>query len=476
MAAKPRSCTHRSNAAYLALPDEPRRRPLWLARQGEGRGACGQSARDQPVATRSTEIPLQLSQTAYVATVRRYFIVQQVKDRRSGVSEWSFEFGCGHAAFGAATFNLYTGGFIRVSFVIPTLDQSGAERQMTLLATSLARLGQQVNVIALNRGGYFESTLAEAGVRVSVLQKRFRFDPLTWHRLRRELRQTDPDIIQSFLFSANAYVRMPGVASERSRVIVSERCVDSWKSGWQLKLDRWQRNRMKFMTANSESVADFYHQTVGVERDRIRVIPNGIPAATDDNRSVNLRAELGQSEDTLIVGFVGRLAAQKRLQDLLWAYHLLHQVVENVVLVIVGDGPDRDSLAEFSTSVGSRHGVFFTGHRSDASDLIRQFDVLCLPSSFEGMSNSLMEAMACGTPAVVSDIPSNKELVTHEETGLVFPCGDSAEICRMLKRMLVEKDTAQKMSDAAAAMVQQKLSVEQMVQSHQTLYDDALAE
>ena len=102
---------------------------------------------------------------------------------------------------------------------------------MSLLAMELPKFGFNPSVVALNRGGYYEEWLREAGIPVTILQKRFRFDPLTWVRLRRVLKQQQPQIVQSFLFSANSYVRLPGICPLNAKIIVSERCVDSWKSG-----------------------------------------------------------------------------------------------------------------------------------------------------------------------------------------------------------------------------------------------------
>ena len=94
---------------------------------------------------------------------------------------------------------------IRIAYVTPTLDQSGAERQLALLATSLPRDLYLVRVIALQRGGPYFKVLTAAGIDVRILGKRFRFDPLTWYRLRQELKSFQPDIIQSFLFAATSW-------------------------------------------------------------------------------------------------------------------------------------------------------------------------------------------------------------------------------------------------------------------------------
>lgn len=360
---------------------------------------------------------------------------------------------------------------IRISFVIPTLDQSGAERQLWLLASHLPDHFEP-DVVALSRGGYFADRLIEQGIPVTVLQKRFRFDPLTWHRLRQHLHCRQPDVIQSFLFAANAYVRLPGVSPSNAKVIVSERCVDTWKSGWQLAMDRRLRSRMHRMTANSQSVADFYQQRVGVRPADLAIIPNGVAEAERLSALAvpDLRDELGLPPRARLVGFVGRLAVQKRLKDLIWAFHLLQSALENVFLVIVGDGDQRQPLADLAREMGCRDRIFFTGHSPQASQLIAQFDVFCLPSEFEGMSNSLMEALSCGVPVAVSDIAPNLELVKPEETGLVFPLGQGPDMARALKRLLEDRDLVSKVTHRARTLIRDQHSVRQMVDRHVELY------
>ncbi|HIF01100.1 MAG TPA: glycosyltransferase [Fuerstia sp.] len=341
------------------------------------------------------------------------------------------------------------------------------------MASGLLQSEIEVSVIALNRGGFYAQQLERAGVHVDVLQKRFRFDPLTYFRLRKRLHQLQPDIIQSFLFSANSYVRLPGIAPKSSKIIVSERCVDTWKSGWQLRTDQWLSGGMQAMTANSESVADFYATNAGVPRNLMTVIPNGQPlpsAVAAGAAGPTLREEIGLPADARVVGFVGRLAPQKCLGDLVWAIQLLYQVIDNVYLVLVGEGPERDQLAELAQSFGCRDRIIFLGHRTDAAALTEQFDVFCLPSSFEGMSNSLMEAMAASVPVVVSDIPSNRELVEHERTGLLFNHGDGAATMMALKRVLESVELAEQLGTAGFNLIAERHSVEQMVQRHIDLY------
>lgn len=358
---------------------------------------------------------------------------------------------------------------IRIVYVIPTLDQSGAERQMTLLATGLPRDIYSVRVIALQRGGPYLKVLTDAGIDVRVLGKRFRFDALTWYRLRQEIRSFQPDIVQSFLFAANSYVRLPGVTPQAMKVIVSERCVDSWKSPWQLNLDRRQIPQTHAMTANSRSVADFY-AGVGVPRDLITVIPNAMAPTVPRYSKQQAREILGLKDEHRVIGFVGRLAAQKRLHDVVWAFQLLHQIVENARLVLIGTGPECDALAELATSFGCRDRVVFAGHREDASSLMIAFDAFVLASEFEGMSNSFMEAMAMGLPCIASDISANRELIADGESGLLFPVGKSPHLAKLCARVLNDSDLAFRLGQAARQHIVTQHTLEQMVAAHHALY------
>ncbi len=358
---------------------------------------------------------------------------------------------------------------IHIAYVIPTLDQSGAERQLTLLASSLPRATYAVRVIALQRGGPYLKSLTDVGIDVRVLGKRFRLDPWTLYRLRQELRSFQPDIVQSFLFAANSYVRVPGITPSTAKIVVSERCVDSWKSGWQMRLDRRQIPRTNAMTANSESVADFY-AGIGVPRDLITVIPNALPMAEPRYSRQQAREILGLTNDHRVVGFVGRLAPQKRLHDVIWAFQLLHQLVENARLVLIGSGPERDALSELATNFGCRDRVVFAEHREDAFALMAAFDAFILASDFEGMSNSLMEAMSLGLPCIVSDISANRELITDGETGLLFPLGKCPDLAKLAARVLLDTALADRLGQAARERIATQHKVGQMVAAYESLY------
>jgi len=359
---------------------------------------------------------------------------------------------------------------IKLLFLIPTLDRSGAEKQLTLLATHLPRSEFAVHVAALTRLGPYATELEAAGIPVTVLNKRFKFDPIAYSRLRSLLKDQQPDILHTWLFAASAYGRLAAGRRPQFPIIVSERCVDSWKAGWQIRLDRKLVSRTKRLVGNSRSVAEFYGD-LGVPAEKLAVVHNGIdlPAYPADARE-SVRRELGIAPQTHVCGFIGRLASQKRVMDLIWAFELIRVMHGDVAFVVVGDGPERGKLEYFVRSLEISPRVKFLGHRDDATRLLPALDVFWLASDFEGLSNSIMEAMAAGLPVVASDIPPNRELVIDGETGYLAPVGDRVAFAQLAERILLNPALAEQLGSAGRQRIAARFSVEKMVDGYARLY------
>lgn len=355
--------------------------------------------------------------------------------------------------------------------VIPTLDQSGAEKQFTLVATHLPRDEFDIRVVALTRGGPLEAPLRELGIPVEILNKRWKFDPGTLWQLRGLIAEHQPDVISTWLFAANAYGRLVGrLSADWPRIVISERCVDEWKAGWQHWLDRRLLGRTDRVVANSASVAEFYRKR-GIPQDQLSVITNGVERPQEQACS---RTEFLVTNDlpsnAKLIFVIGRLAPQKRLRDLLWAIQLLRQANPDCYLIICGDGPERFSLPRHAQELECTEHVRFLGHREDASRLLHLADVFWLGSEFEGMSNSLMEAMSCGKPVVVSDIPANRDLVQHEVEGFIADVGDAPGFAQFTLRLIENPTLAREMGERAAEKMMRDYSVEHMVQAYADVF------
>lgn len=363
----------------------------------------------------------------------------------------------------------------KILHVVPSLDQSGAEKQLVLLATGLPRDQFEVGVVALTRGGPLERPLAEAGIPVTLIGKRAKIDPLALARLVRTMRTFRPHLVQTWLLAGNTYGRLAARQARVARVVASERCVDLWKNRWELAVDRYLARWTDCIAVNSSGIRDFY-VAHGLPAEKFEVIPNAVepPPAMLATREEICR-ELGVPSSSRLIGAVCRLWPQKRVKDLIWAADLLKVVRNDVHLVILGDGPQRARLEKFRGQVRIEDRVHFLGHRGDVPRWLPHFDLLWLASEYEGMPNAILEAMAVGLPVVATDIPGNRDLVVPGETGLLVPVGDRAALAREAQRILDHPDLASRMSAAARIRAKTEFSVSRMIERYAQLYARLLA-
>jgi len=365
---------------------------------------------------------------------------------------------------------------LKVMLLVPTLDQSGAEKQLVLLACQLPTDEFDVHVVALTRSGPLAKELADHGVRLTVLGKKWKFDPFTFWRLRKLIQSEQPDILHTWLFAANAYARLivGRRMSHRPKIVVSERCVDVWKSGWQLWLDQKLIGRTDRLIGNSHAVAEFY-RSIGYPADIVRVIHNGIsiPENFKADRET-LLAELEIPVGSPVIGFIGRMARQKRGEDIVFAMALVAILRPDAHLLMIGEGPERDKLMKFARDIGIDNLVRFTGHRADAAKFLSVMYVFWLASDFEGLSNSLMEAMAAGVPCIASDIPPNRELVVDGETGFLVRVGDRVGFQQFTDRLLSDAELARRLGDAGRERMRREFSIDSMVDAHAKLYREVV--
>jgi glycosyltransferase involved in cell wall biosynthesis len=362
----------------------------------------------------------------------------------------------------------------RILEIIPTLDRAGAEKQLCLLAKGLPRDQFDVHVCALTRGGPLENDLRTAGVPTTMIGKRWKLDPAAFSRLKQHVATIKPDLVHAWMFAANTYGFAAAWACGVKNFVVGQRCVDPWKSGLKLMLDREMARRSRCVVVNSEGVRDFYVQH-GTPSERVRVIPNGVvmPEKPTTTRQ-EILAELQLPQNSRLIGLVGRLWPQKRVKDAIWAADLLKVIRDDVHLLVIGDGPMANDLRRYRDQVRIADKVHFLGERGDVPRLMPHFDVLWSTSGYEGLSNVILEAMAAAVPIVATDIPGTRELVEANVTGYLVPVGDRAAFAKYTERLLNDAALAAQLSAAARRRVEEEFSVEKMIARHAALYRELL--
>lgn len=362
----------------------------------------------------------------------------------------------------------------RILHIIPSLDRSGAEKQLVLLARGLPKSEFEVHICALTRGGPLEQDLRDAEIPYTVIGKHWKFDPAAYWRLKRHIAQLQPTLVQTWLFAANSYGRAAALQAGVPRIVASERCVDCWKVWHELAIDRWLARRTDRIVVNSSGVSQFYSEQ-GIPSDKFVLIPNGIePTTSAPYDRAELLASLGLPPQSRLIGAVGRLWPQKRMKDLIWAADLLKVIRDDVYLLIVGDGPERERLLRYRQHVHIEDRVHFLGHRDDVPRLMPCFDLLWLASGYEGLPNAVLEAMAAGIPVVATDIPGNRDLVVPDETGFLVPVGDRAALAQHAQLLLEDAPLREQLGSAGRQRVLQQFRVTDMVDAHARLYRDLL--
>jgi sugar transferase (PEP-CTERM/EpsH1 system associated) len=230
----------------------------------------------------------------------------------------------------------------------------------------------------------------------------------------------------------------------------------------------------------SQDIARWLELHVGVAPARIRQLysgvdveefkPSGLPPAlvTDAGGGVG-------SSRNLTLGTIGRLDPVKNQASLLEAFARLGQRHADLRLVIVGDGPLRGHLQSRAESLGIARQVTFTGARSDTPELLRSFDVFVLPSVNEGISNTILEAMATGLPVVASRVGGNPELVEDGRCGRLYDPAAPEALQRALVPYLTDAALRERHGRAARERVVQNFSLDSLVSRYLAMYDELLA-
>jgi glycosyltransferase involved in cell wall biosynthesis len=360
---------------------------------------------------------------------------------------------------------------LKVLQLIPTLDRSGAEKQMVLLAKGLPRDRYLVEVASLTRLGPLQIELEAAGIPITSIGKRFKFDPLALAKLVRFLKARRFDVIQTWIYAANTYGRVTARLARVPVIVAAEMAVDLWKGKTERVVDRWLARWCDRLVGNSHAVVEYY-RSLGVPDDRLAMIYSGI--ADEEPPPVDpaaIRAEFGFAADAPLVLFAGRLAEQKRVDDLLKALDLLQQNQPDLRTLIAGDGPLRERLEETRRLYHLQGRVRFLGHRDDVPRLMAAADLVVLPSAYEGLPNLVLEAMRFRKPVVATAAPGTTEVVVDGQTGLLVPIGNVQLLARAIRDVVRDRDLARRLGQAGRDRVETVFRADAMIAQFAALYE-----
>ena len=364
----------------------------------------------------------------------------------------------------------------RIALVTTELGVGGAEQCLTQIALRLPADRFQTSVISLAPPpapprDLLVRRLAEAGVEtrfVGVSRRRQLWTAL--RTLESWFREERPDLVQSFLFHANVVC---GHAVRRAGV-------RRWVTGWRVADPRLWRPRLeRFLTRRADRVACVSQrvarqaQSVGVDSNRIVVIPNGVDVARFAAAAPVETSALGVAPGRKVLLSIGRLDLQKGFDWLLEQMPRLLSQLPDHDWVVVGEGPQRESLEQQAMKLGVARRVHWVGWQPDTARLLAAASLVLLPSRWEGMPNVLLEAMASGLEVVATRVEGVTELLGDEAEAQSAELGDEEGFAaRVLERAGAPQGER---GEANRRRVAAHFSLDGMIHAYARLYDELLA-
>jgi glycosyltransferase involved in cell wall biosynthesis len=361
---------------------------------------------------------------------------------------------------------------------MPGLGMGGSERVVYDCATNLDPGSFETSLGVLD-GGDMKQEFEAHGVPIHSLREGIR-SPLAAGRVlatQARLRRIAPgfNILHTHHLDTLFYASLAAVPHRRWKWVHTEHCIPSMPDvypRWLLQIGRHLLRLPDALVGVASPVTAYYRSAIGNVSPRTFTIHNGIQLdrfkpSTDRLRE---RTRLDLPADAWIVGTVGRLRPEKNHALLIRALAKLLASIPNACLAVVGDGELADSLRRLAGELHVLHQVAFLGSRRDVPEILTCLDVYCLPSLYEGMPISLLEAMASELPVVASDVVGIRELVQAANSGLLFPSNDPDALCDALRTLHGNPSLARMLAGNGVEWVTHNGSLDLMISRHAALY------
>jgi glycosyltransferase involved in cell wall biosynthesis len=356
---------------------------------------------------------------------------------------------------------------MKIFHLIPNLSGGGAERQLSYLAPELVRMGHEVHVVYVSQG---PEKSEMPGVVLHQLKLRSNYDPFLLWQVIRLIHVIKPDIIHTWIMQmdiiggiAARLTKVPWLLREPSSIMAYSA---SWKNNLRVRVGSGARA----IVCNSLGGMEYWK--IRLPHKYSCLVPNGLPLQKIDLISRALPAGLAESQRPIVL-YVGRLtsdiSASKNLITFLKALASVKQQ-QDVFGIFCGDGPQRGQLEELRHKLGMDRDVHFTRYLSASSvwAIMKKASVFVSLSAFEGCPNTVMEAMACACPLVLSDISAHREILDENCARFVEP-SNVQQIAEAIVQVLKDREASQYRALKAKEKTR-KWSISEMAQQYEIIY------
>ncbi len=366
--------------------------------------------------------------------------------------------------------------------IVHSLAAGGMENGLINLINQIPDERYRHAIICLTQSGAFAQRLKKP-IEIIELNKQPGQDWGSFIRCFRALKRLRPDIVHTRNLTAIEYQLPAWLVGVKYR-IQGEHGWDKFDPYGDNKKYQWLRRLMNMLIHRfvplSSHLQCYLTEKVGIPECKIRRIINGVDTGLffPGLRLLPAQCPLKITADTVVIGTVGRLQDVKAPQNLARALALLNNKSELKGLdwkaVFIGDGPLYSELTEWVAEQGLSDKVWLAGRRDDVPECYRWLDVFVLPSKAEGISNSILEAMATGLPVLATEVGGNPELVIDGQTGLLVPKEDPELLADKLALYLTTPYLRRSHGQAGLSRVKQAFAISAMVDNYLALYDEHL--
>ncbi|HLK19690.1 MAG TPA: glycosyltransferase [Bryobacteraceae bacterium] len=355
------------------------------------------------------------------------------------------------------------------------LEAGGSERQLREIAKSLDRSRFQPHVGCFLPDQASRRELEDAGVPIAHFPIDSFLSPKALagaFQLARYIRRHRIRLIHTFDYPSAVF------AVPAARFLTAIAVASSQRSHRDLippsyrKLVRLTDHMVNAIVVNCDFVRRHLERDEQVPPRQIQLCYNGIDLATFRPLDSPRPPEL--PPDAFVIGVVCALRPEKGLSTLLEAFARIRHLRPPMKLAIVGDGPVLEALKKDAETLGIQQDCVFALATNQVADWLRAFDIFVLPSLSEALSNALMEAMACGCPAVASNVGGNPELVWDGERGLLFEPGDAVALGAALQSLIEDDARRKRLGQAGASFIRERFSIQASAHRMGEIYEQLI--
>ncbi len=339
-------------------------------------------------------------------------------------------------------------------------------------------------VLILLAEGEVSAAAADRGIPYHVLQKEGRLDLRIVVKLSKLFRELEIDILHTHTLNGNFYGRMAALLTPKLKVVTTvhtyvERVIDDIVGGRKLAMALviFQNNMLGLRNAAFIAASENLRRSMlsaFIPENKSHVVYNGMPLPTEieiEACRAKARSEFVFYKDDFVIGTALRLVPSKNVGSLLKASAALHASGLSHKLLIIGDGPECQSLTQLAKTLALGDAVIFAGWRKDAASLVAGLDLYVQPSSEENFPYAILEAMAAARPILCYDTGSHREIVLDGHTGYVCDHGDQLEFESKMRSLLVQADSATSMGRHGRERVFDIFSIDGMIDGITSVYD-----